>query len=87
MVRIFPRVAVQAKKIVLKGAFLLNTLPRKGGAITRYKDFIERSNVKLPPFERNPMELVFTSLSNSKGIHVTTHGKTSATSVLSLQKD
>ena len=36
--------------LLSRGLIMPNTLPREGGAIMRYKDVIERSNVKLPPY-------------------------------------
>jgi hypothetical protein len=61
--RIFPRAAVQAKSASQSNLMPPNTLPRKIGALMRYKDVIKRSYSEHLSLERNPRNL---SLDNSK---------------------
>jgi hypothetical protein len=70
-----------------------NSLPREEGAIMRYKDVIEQSNIKLPPCEIKrcyrtiyfklpplggiPTELVFNSFLNLKEYELKNKAETS----------
>jgi hypothetical protein len=54
-VKIFPRVAVQAKYDTSEGNIgSPKALPRVRGALMRFKDVIEISNIKQPSLERDP---------------------------------